>query len=515
MTDDEMASMTASQALFALHGGTLRLVDYLGALLGRAARMRSLNAFRAIDPAALIVHAEEWDQRRVTGARSKLLSGLPVGVKDSINTCALPTANGTALLKAYRPKRDAAIVARLHELGGLVFGKTNVHELSFGWTSAGETYGDVLNPYDPLRIPGGSSGGSAVAVAAGIVPLAIAEDTLGSLRIPASMCGAVGYRPSFGRHPNAGVMPLTKALFDQVGIVARSMEDVLLWDHALTGKQPLPFDKAVAGARVAVCPDYGFALADEAVTNVCHEALYRLQDAGAKLIWLDLPQALSAAASVVKTIILYECVESISMFFRDEAAEPSLSQIIERAEPETRRVFEPLLSGAGRPSEETYHRALRVASGMAGAFTAFFDAHAIDVMAFPSCLIAAPLRAELRRQGLSENGLPFEASITHNTSIATCSGFGAVVLHAGCTATGMPVGIEFIAPRGRDAGLLAFCRLAQTYLASPPAIDAAMWEGSATPEPGMNARRPRVGCQMEMPATRRGAVTAARKARRG
>ncbi|AHI68041.1 amidase family protein [Burkholderia thailandensis H0587] len=463
--------MSASQALFALHSGALRLVDYLGALLRRAARMSALNAFRVTDPVALMAHAERWEQHRSTDTPPKLLSGLPVGVKDSINSRELPTANGTALLREHRPSRDAKIVTRLHELGGLLFGKTNVHELSFGWTSSSEAYGDVLNPYDPLRIPGGSSGGSAVAVAAGIVPLAIAEDTLGSIRIPASMCGAVGYRPSFGRYPNCGVMPLTKARFDQVGIVARCMEDVMLWDHALTGEQQPQFETAVAGARIAVCPEYSFSLADTEVTTVCYEVLYCLQAAGAKLVWLDLPQVLSAAAPVVKTIILHECVESISTFFRNEGVEHSLSQLIERAEPETLKIFEPLLSGAAQPSTDVYHQALRDAAGIAHALAEFFEAHSIDVMAFPSCLIAAPLRTDLERQALSENGLPFETSMTHNTSIATCSGFGAVILHAGCTATGMPVGIEFIAPRGRDTGLLSFCRLAQTYLASPPAID--------------------------------------------
>ncbi|WP_318825761.1 amidase family protein [Burkholderia thailandensis] len=205
MTDEEMVSMSASQALFALHSGALRLVDYLGALLRRAARMSALNAFRVTDPVALMAHAERWEQHRSTDTPPKLLSGLPVGVKDSINSRELPTANGTALLREHRPSRDAKIVTRLHELGGLLFGKTNVHELSFGWTSSSEAYGDVLNPYDPLRIPG-----EAVAVAQWQSPLELCHWR--SLRIrsvpfasqpPCAVQSAIG--PALGAIPTVGL----------------------------------------------------------------------------------------------------------------------------------------------------------------------------------------------------------------------------------------------------------------------------------------------------------------------
>ncbi|MCK4120517.1 amidase family protein [Ralstonia nicotianae] len=484
MNDAELVSMTAVQVLVAVSRGELRLVDYVGALLKHAERLSQLNAFRAIDAESLLSSAEEKDLQWAAGVPLDILHGLPVSVKDSVNTSALPTANGTGLLQTHRPKRDAAIVSRMLALGGLLFGKTNIHELSFGWTCCSEAYGNVLNPYDPDRIPGGSSGGSAVAVAAGIAPLAIAEDTLGSLRIPASMCGVAGYRPCYGRYPNSGVMPLTKARFDQVGVIARGMEDILLWDRALTGEQPSSFKNAIAGARIAVCPDYCFALADSEVANVCYEALYRLQAAGAKLIWLNLPDALSAIASVVTTIILYECVDSMSTFFRDEGIEHAFSAIVGRMWADTKTMVERLLSGSGRPSTDAYHRALREADGMARALVAFMDANSIDFMAFPSTLIAAPLLADVQKQALSENGLPFEATMTHNTSIATCSGFGAVVLHAGCTAAGMPVGMEFIAPPGRDANLLAFCRRAETYMERSPAINPMRWHSSQPPSDG-------------------------------
>jgi Asp-tRNA(Asn)/Glu-tRNA(Gln) amidotransferase A subunit family amidase len=139
-------------------------------------------------------------------------------------------------LTEFKPKDDAAVLKPLLTQGAIVMGKTNLHELSYSWTSNNATFGSVRNPYDPQRIPGGSSGGSAAAVSARIAPLAIAEDTLGSIRVPASMCGLAGLRPSFGRYPDDGIMPLTVNKFDQVGPLARSVADLLLFDTAVTGE---------------------------------------------------------------------------------------------------------------------------------------------------------------------------------------------------------------------------------------------------------------------------------------
>jgi indoleacetamide hydrolase len=139
------------------------------------------------------------------------MHGLPIPVKDSVNTKTLPTSNGTRAFAEFRPKDDAAVLKLLFAQGAILMGKTNLHELSFGWTSNNAVFGPVHNPYDPSRVPGGSSGGSGAAVAARIAPLAIGEDTLGSIRVPATHCGLAGLRPSFGRYPDGGIMPLTQA----------------------------------------------------------------------------------------------------------------------------------------------------------------------------------------------------------------------------------------------------------------------------------------------------------------
>src|SRR6202023_2784347 len=128
-----------------------------------------------------------------------------------------------------RPKEDAPIVRALVDAGAIVLGKTNLHELSFGWTSNNLAFGAVHNPYDPQRIPGGSSGGTAVAVATRMAPLGVAEDTEGSIRVPAALCGICGFRPSTGRYSTKGCVPISP-LFDQVGPHARTVADLALFD---------------------------------------------------------------------------------------------------------------------------------------------------------------------------------------------------------------------------------------------------------------------------------------------
>jgi mandelamide amidase len=177
-----------------MRNGDLKAEDYARALLDRAQHLESLNAFRTLDREMLLEAARAADKVRASGDAIGALHGLPIPVKDSVNSKALPTSNGTSALRDFRPRDDAGVLKALLAQGGILMGKTNIHELSYGWTSNNEVFGPVHNPYDPTRVPGGSSGGSGAAVAARMAPLAVAEDTLGSIRVPATMCGLAGLR---------------------------------------------------------------------------------------------------------------------------------------------------------------------------------------------------------------------------------------------------------------------------------------------------------------------------------
>ena len=195
------------------------------------------------------------DRRRAGGAPLGPLHGLPIPVKDSLNTRDYPTTAGTPALRGFRPAQNAPLIDALLGAGAIVLGKTNLHELSYGWTSNNLAFGAVHNPYDPARIPGGSSGGTAAAVAAHMAPLGVAEDTEGSIRVPAALCGIAGFRPTTGRYSTQGAVPIS-VLFDQAGPHARSVADIALFDAvAAADHQPLTA-LALSGVRLAVARGY-------------------------------------------------------------------------------------------------------------------------------------------------------------------------------------------------------------------------------------------------------------------
>src|SRR5262249_37847638 len=178
--------------------------------------------------------ARRSDQRRARGEQGGALDGVPLIIKDNIDTADYPTTAGTPALARHRPKQNAAVVTRLIDAGALVLGKANVQELAFGPTSTNAAFGPVHNPYDATRIPGGSSGGTGAAVAARLAPAGLGTDTGGSIRVPASLCGVVGFRPSMLRWPQAGIVPISHTR-DTAAPLARSVADCALLDGAVTG----------------------------------------------------------------------------------------------------------------------------------------------------------------------------------------------------------------------------------------------------------------------------------------
>ncbi|MCH8072508.1 MAG: indole acetimide hydrolase, partial [Proteobacteria bacterium] len=178
-------------------------------LLRRAGEAQSLNAFITIDAEGALARAEELDQMRSQGEILGPLHGLPLVVKDNIHVAGLPNTAGTPGLREFTPAADNAVIAALLDAGALIIGKTNMHELAFGITSDNAAFGAVANPFDTTTFAGGSSGGTASAIAAGVAPAGLGTDTGGSVRIPAALTGTAGFRPSNGRYPLSGVTPIS------------------------------------------------------------------------------------------------------------------------------------------------------------------------------------------------------------------------------------------------------------------------------------------------------------------
>src|SRR6267378_5421348 len=219
----------------------------------------TLNAFLQIDREGAVRHAAEIDEGLLKQEAGSMpaLRGIPIAIKDNICVRGLQTSCGSRILGDYHPPYNATVIERLLNAGAVIIGKTNCDEFAMGSSNENSAFGTVKNPWDTLRVPGGSSGGSAAAVASGIVPVALGSDTGGSVRQPASLCGVVGLKPTYGRNSRYGLVAFGSSL-DQVGIFARTTADVAQVLGVIAGRDP--HDATTADMPV---PDYATELTTE------------------------------------------------------------------------------------------------------------------------------------------------------------------------------------------------------------------------------------------------------------
>ena len=305
----------------------------------------TLNAFLEIDRNGALERAAAVENSN--GA----LAGVPIAVKDNICVRGLQTSCGSRILGDYHPPYNATVIERLNQAGAIIIGKTNCDEFAMGSSNENSAFGPVRNPWDTTRVPGGSSGGSAAAVAAGIVPVALGSDTGGSVRQPASLVGVVGLKPTYGRNSRYGLVAFASSL-DQVGIFGRKVEDVACVLGVIAGRDP--YDATTADVPV---PDYtasltgdlkgarlGFPRAlfgeglDKEVANAVRAAVDVYRDIGAEIVDIDLPHAKYAIA-VYYIIATAEASSNLARFdgvrygFRAEDT-PELRQMYRRTREE-------------------------------------------------------------------------------------------------------------------------------------------------------------------------------------
>jgi indoleacetamide hydrolase len=462
-----MIELSATAAVEAMRNGAMKAEDYALALLDRAEELDNLNAFRVLNREMVLEAARAADKARASGAELGILHGLPIPVKDSVNTKALPTSQGTRSLRDFKPKNDATLLERLFAQGAILMGKTNLHELSYGWTSNNGIFGPVRNPYHRDRIPGGSSGGSGAAVAARIAPLAIAEDTLGSIRVPASMCGLAGWRPTFGRYPNTGLMALTTNKFDQVGTLARTVADLSLFDTALTGDRP-ETATSLKDMRIGISPEYFWSGLEPEVERLCNEALQKLSEAGATLVRAELPEPATAAMEIALTIISYDILPSISAFLEEQETGINFEQMLEQASEGLRAGMKRFALPPNRPSEERYESVLAQRENVRRSIRHYFESLGIVALAFPPIMIAPPKIGEEAEVDIRGQKVPLYVAISRNIALGSCASMASLVLPAGLTSDGLPVGMEFDALMGNDRQLLSFGVLLEKALGPIP-----------------------------------------------
>lgn len=373
------------------------------------------------------------------------LAGVPLAIKDLIDVAGLPTTAGSPRFFGAQPAlKDAEVVRRLKEAGGTILGKTHTHEIALGITGINPHHGPARNPHDPQRITGGSSSGSAVAVAAGLASAALGTDTGGSVRIPASLCGVVGFKPTFGRISTRGVLPLSWNL-DHVGVLTRTVADAAFLYQLLAGydaqdpsSQDVPLEDAfsgleggVKGWRVALAVGEYIAEADPLVLEQIRRAA-------------ELLQSLGADVEEKEITILHAAAQANGLMVVTDAATVHRERLTEHAEWFGEDVRQRLERGR-TTSAMDYVLARRTQSEARRYFELFFQA--FDLLLLPTtATTAAPI------EGL--DSAAYAPKMTRFTAPFNLTGLPAISLPCGRDPAGLPIGLQMVAGPWQETKLL-------------------------------------------------------------
>ena len=298
-----------------LDAGKTTSMAIVSELVARADAMTYLNAYITLDTEAALAHAKELDEMRNQGDVLGPLHGIPLVVKDNIHVAGLPNTAGTPGLADFIPEIDSPAVAALRAAGAIILGKTNLHELAYGITGYNASYGAVGNPYDPTAFASGSSSGTACAVSAGLAPAGLGTDTGESIRIPASLTGVVGFRPSTARYDSSAITPVSHTR-DTVGVIARNVDDVILIDAVITRDNPVSA-AAPSEIRLGIARNYYFDGIDGETATVIEEALERLRKAGVILVEAEPGDVGAMCAATAIPIVFSEVASDLSGYLEE------------------------------------------------------------------------------------------------------------------------------------------------------------------------------------------------------
>lgn len=466
----ELHELGLAAAARAIRNGEVSSEAYVGKLLERARGHADLKAFVTIDEPSVLEAARQAD-RSLRAGRSAPLLGVPLAVKDSYLTKGLTTTFGTSVLASFRPTRDSDAVAVVKHAGAIIFGKNNLVEMSYGLTGLNEHYGQVGNPYNKEHVTGGSSSGAGASVAARIVPAALGGDTVGSIRVPASLCGVVGYKPTPGHWPSKGVAPISETL-DTTGLLARSVEDCELVDTIL-GKVPLQTSNETAslnGVKFAYAPRQYLADLDGQADSVFRETLRKLKEAGAEFVEIDLGKDFHAlTARTTWPIFFHETMPAVRDFLAANEVPVSFEQIYaglgEHIKDSWLRSVVPF--GAGYVPDEKYLTALKADREELRWRLASIAFGQADALLFPTTPCAAP-RIENQWKFQVGGKDVTDIFLSRNTHPSSSAGVPGISLPMALNSEGLPLGIELDAAAGRDRDLLALARRVEQVIGPVP-----------------------------------------------
>ncbi len=464
---------SAAATARAVREGSVSALSVVEEALARVGqRNDQLNVFLHVDRPGALAAARRVDEAVARGEDPGPLAGVPLALKDNLCQTGVPTTAGSKILAQWRPPYSATVVERVVAAGAIVIGKTNLDEFAMGSSTENSAFGPTRNPLDPTRVPGGSSGGSAAAVAAGMVPISLGSDTGGSIRQPAALCGVVGVKPTYGSVSRYGLIAFASSL-DQIGPLATNVTDAALLLEVIAGHDPrdstsLPegspalmahLDDGVAGVRVARVREL-IEGADDDVVAAVDAAAAALRDGGAIVDDVSIPELrlglsayyLIAPAEASSNLARYDGVRyGLRVSGDDVGAMYEATRSAGFGAEVKRRIMLGTYALSAGYYDAYYGQALKVRTEMIGAFRrAYARADVLLGATAPSVAFALGARAQT----------PLAMYLSDVFTIPTnLAGDAAVSIPFGVGEGGMPVGVQLLGPGRSEAGLLAAGRV--------------------------------------------------------
>jgi aspartyl-tRNA(Asn)/glutamyl-tRNA(Gln) amidotransferase subunit A len=479
-----MSHDTAAAMLARMSAGETTSEEIVTDLLDRAKRDERLNVFVHLDAQRILDQARKVDLRRKAGEPLGSLAGVPVAIKDLLCVQGELTTCGSRMLRGFRPPYDATVIARLKAADAILFGKTNMDEFAMGSSTENSAYGPTLNPWDESRVPGGSSGGAAAAVAAGMAPLSLGSDTGGSIRQPAALCGVVGLKPTYGRVSRYGLIAYASSL-DQIGPFAHDLADAALLLKVIAGHddrdstsvaEAVPdysatLDKSPGSLRIGVVREFFGEGLDPEVAAAVQEAVKVYEKSGAGIKEVSLPHS-SHGIPAYYIVAPAECSSNLARYdgttygHRAEDSSPKYPgeediaplvrmMMVSRAEgfgPEVkRRIMLGTFALSAGYADQYYNKALQVRRKIRGDFDAAF--REVDVLIGPTSPTSAFKLGEKTADPLAM----YLSDIY--TITANLAGIPGLSIPCGLTRDNLPIGLQLLAAPFAEETLLRTARV--------------------------------------------------------
>ena len=468
MSLPELSGLSVARAAALLASKEVSALELTEAYLARIARLDPhINAYITVTGERALDDARRATEELAAGESRGPLHGIPIGLKDLYETAGIRTTGGGKIHARHIPASDCTAARKLFDAGAVLLGKLNTHEYAYGVTTNNPHYGATHNPWDLERIPGGSSGGSGAAIAAGLATATLGTDTGGSIRMPASVCGVVGLKPTFGRVSKAGVFPLSY-LLDHAGPITRTVEDAALLLGVIAGYDPLdattvrvPVDDYLAtlhdgvrGLRIGVPRAYFFEHLQDGVGDAVEQAIETLVTLGAQVQETELPGVVEASNAMMGLgLAEAQEIHAQGLAERPQDFGPDVGAILGLEAPDTVAIM----------------AALRARDALTVATRQVMES--VDLLLTPTTPIVAALIGQdtVSYGGIEETVL---GAMIRCTAPFNATGVPAISLPCGFTSAGLPVGLQLVGRPFDEALVLraahAYEQATQWHLRQPP-----------------------------------------------